>query len=158
MIKIIAGVSLNGVMGDSNSNSIPWHYPEDLKHFRSLTLDQTVIMGKNTWQSLKSPLKNRKNVIISSSDINFEGSHAVYHSLKEAVTNDCWLIGGKSIYQEGLQFADQIHLTIINKFIDIENPIMFPWINPLQWSLEIQKDLSENCKYVIYNKNHYFNL
>ena len=68
---LIAAVSLNKVIG--SNGSIPWHIPEDLKYFQSNTLYSTVIMGRNTYESIGKPLPNRKNIVITSSKNKFQG-------------------------------------------------------------------------------------
>ena len=63
--EMVVAVDTNGCIG--KANSIPWHLPEDLKHFKELTLNQIVIMGRRTFESLPNgPLKNRLNIVISS--------------------------------------------------------------------------------------------
>ncbi len=63
--NVIAAVSLNGVIGDSEQNVIPWHIPADLKYFKSVTNNKTVVMGSKTFYSIGKPLKDRHNVVIS---------------------------------------------------------------------------------------------
>jgi dihydrofolate reductase len=66
MKGILVAVSPEGIIG--KDNSIPWHYPEDLKRFKKLTLGKTVIMGRNTWESIpekQRPLPDRRNIVIT---------------------------------------------------------------------------------------------
>ncbi len=68
MRGILVAISPEGVIG--KDNSIPWHYSEDLKRFKSLTLDKTVIMGRRTWESLPvKPLPERRNIVITRSSL-----------------------------------------------------------------------------------------
>lgn len=154
MIKIIAAVSQNGVIGIDNK--IPWNYPEDMKHFRKMTLNNIVIMGRKTFESMGSRiLPKRKNIIVSSKCIEFEESQisqptlhgAIYHDAyyNNTENKDIWLIGGSSIYQEGMKYADEIHLTLVPDIINQVDSIKFPWINPLLFKLDkLEKLPSEN--------------
>lgn len=117
MITII--VAMDEKRGIGKNNTIPWHNPEDLKHFKKLTLGQVCIMGRKTWESLPvKPLPDRKNVVITTkhipdveSDDSLEAAiiscQKCYHPL------DIYLIGGQSIYEEGLQYAEEIIVTNI---------------------------------------------
>lgn len=133
-VKMIAAVSENGIIG--KDNNIPWsfnEFPSDMKFFRSQTAGSTVIMGRATFESMGSkPLPKRRNIIITRSKIN---DVECYTSLQEALSNisnldPVWLIGGSKIYEEGMKFANEIYLTLIPKFIEGENLVRFPWINP----------------------------
>ena len=145
MIRMIAACSSNGVIG--LNNSIPFHYSEDLKHFRHSTQNSTVIMGRKTFESIGSkPLPNRRNIVVTtSSDIKVEN----YRSLKESIEavkeeKNIWLIGGSYIYQEGMNFADEIVLTVTPDVVLQENCIKFPWINPLTFTVKETKILGDN--------------
>lgn len=141
MIGIIAAVSANGVIGVDNK--LPFDYPQDMKHFRTTTAGATVIMGRKTWESIGRLLPKRRNIVISRNKINFEGLET-FNSLATAIANcsssvpiappseppRIWLIGGASIYEEGMEFADQIVLTLTPDIIKADNAIKFPWINP----------------------------
>ena len=69
MIKIIAACSKNGVAG--KDGKLPWNYSEDLAHFKKMTLNSTIIMGRKTYESIGKPLPHRKNVVITSTPIYF---------------------------------------------------------------------------------------
>lgn len=142
MIKIIAACSSNGIIGVNNC--IPFHYPEDLKHFKTSTLNSTIIMGRKTYESIGSkPLPNRKNIVISKNKIeNIE----TYSNLKDALNDkeDIWLIGGASIYQEGMEMAQEIILTITPDHIYDAGAIKFPWINPILFKINEITQLGDN--------------
>jgi len=133
MIKMIACVSQNSVLGSNGKLALS--YPEDMKHFRKMTAGATVIMGRKTFQEINKPLPKRQNIVVSRFDLNIEGVEN-YSSLKEAIdksTNEnVWLCGGASIYEEGMQFAGQILLTIAPDILNDKtaNYVKFPWINP----------------------------
>ena len=62
-ISIIAALARNGVIG--RGNAMPWHLPEDLRHFRALTMGHPIIMGRKTHESLGRPLPGRRNIVVS---------------------------------------------------------------------------------------------
>lgn len=126
-IYLIAAVAKNGVIGANGK--LPWHLPEDLKHFKNLTLGHPVIMGRRTWQSLGKPLPGRENIVISRK-AGFEAPGAsVAASLAAAValcTGEpvAFVIGGAEIYAAALPFADGVVLTEIQQ--DYEGDARFP--------------------------------
>ena len=107
----------NGGIGENGR--LPWHISEDLKKFKELTLNSTIVMGRKTWESLPiKPLPKRKNIILSSEK---QSSGITYHSLKEclakiSITNEkkIFVIGGRSIYKLFFNLADVLHITFIN--------------------------------------------
>lgn len=144
MIKMIAAVSQNGYIG--LDGKLPWHYPEDMRLFANKTKNSTVIMGRKTFESIGSrPLPNRRNIVISRlahglGVLNDEGIE-VFGSVPEALdtcdsSKDVWIVGGERIYEAGLEFVDEIHLTIVPNWIETsfgQESARFPWINPLEF-------------------------
>ncbi len=162
-IGMIAAVSANGVIGVDNK--LPFDYPEDMKHFRTTTAGATVIMGRKTWESIGRLLPKRRNIVISRNKIDFKGVDT-FSSLEEAIADDksffktgevesrIWLIGGASIYEEGMEFADHIVLTITPDIIKTDNAVKFPWINILKFEVDKIYDLEadKSLKIVKYKK------
>ncbi|CAB4196561.1 FolA Dihydrofolate reductase [uncultured Caudovirales phage] len=160
MIGIIAAVSSNGVIGINDK--IPWNYPEDMRHFKQMTENSVVIMGRKTFESIGRPLPKRDNIVITRS--NLENSQVqTYRSVSQAVymenkklsenPKNIWFIGGASIYEEGLLYADKIYLTLVPDYIDDKNAIKFPWINPSIFKLsEILSPIETTLKVAIYEK------
>lgn len=144
MIKMIAAVSQNGYIG--LDGKLPWHYPDDMRLFASKTRDSNIIMGRKTFESIGSkPLPKRRNIVISRSAngpgvLNNEGIE-VFSSVADALDTcdngkDTWIVGGERIYEAGMEFADEIHLTIVPNWIDAtygQESARFPWINPLEF-------------------------
>ena len=113
--------STNGVIGADGA--IPWHVPEDLAHFRQVTGDATVVMGRRTWESLPErfrPLPGRRNVVLTRDDAWRAAGAEVAHDLATALDTDerVWIIGGGAVYTEGMAFADRVSETVI----DVEVP------------------------------------
>ena len=116
-ISIIAAVARNRAIG--HNNKLLYWLPNDLKRFKALTTGHTIIMGRRTFESLpKGALPNRRNVVLSRSDSEFPGCDK-YSSLEEALNNckedeDVFIIGGASVYEQAMKFADRLLLTEID--------------------------------------------
>lgn len=125
-ISLIAAVSHNGIIGIDGK--IPWNIPEDLKHFKKLTMDSVIIMGRNTYESLKEPLSGRINIVVSKTlrEIDVGIEVILVRSLREALElakgfhKHIWLIGGYRIFKEGLMYADSIYITEV--CVDVLKP------------------------------------
>jgi dihydrofolate reductase len=152
MKGILVAVSPEGIIG--KDNSIPWHYSEDLKRFKSLTLGKTVIMGRRTWESLPvKPLPDRRNIVITRSLI--EGVEC-FPSIDDALgtcNGDVWFIGGAGIYQEALGKVDIIDMTLVPDNISGEGCIEFPQIGN-EWDAGPVESLEKdgNLKHQIYTR------
>ena len=108
-IALIAAVAANGVIGVDNR--LPWRLSDDLKRFRELTTGHAVIMGRKTWESLRRPLPDRQNIVVTrQAGWQAEGAEAV--GSVEAAVKLCadaplaWIIGGSEIYKLSLPLAD----------------------------------------------------
>ena len=144
MKGILVATSPEGIIG--KNNTIPWHYSEDLKRFKKLTVGKTVIMGRNTWESLPiKPLPERRNIVITSSVIkNVE----CFKSISEAVstcTGDIWFIGGAGIYEEAMNLADCIDMTLVPDNVNGSHCIYFPKIGR-DWKESETKPLENSSK------------
>lgn len=117
MITIIAAVAKNRAIG--NENKLIYWLPNDLKRFKALTTGHTIIMGRNTFLSLpKGALPNRRNVVLSRTRGDFPGCDT-FSSLDEALAScspdeDVYIIGGASVYEQALVFADRLCLTEVD--------------------------------------------
>ena len=135
-IYLIAAVAKNGVIGANGK--LPWHLPEDLKHFKNLTLGHPVIMGRRTWDSLGKPLPGRENIVISRK-AGFEAPGASVASSVEAAVALCtgepvaFVIGGAGIYSAALPLADGIVLTELQR--DYEGDTRFPDWDRKAWRM-----------------------
>ena len=118
-INMIFARSANGVIG--LNGAMPWHLPEDLAHFKKLTLGSPVIMGRKTWDSLPvkfRPLPGRTNVVITrQSHWKAEGAQTA-SSLQDALelcqpAPDVWIIGGAQIYAQAEPLASRVEVTEI---------------------------------------------
>lgn len=129
-LVLIAGVARNGVIG--RDGGLPWHLPEDLRHFKRHTLGWPVIMGRRTWDSLPTafrPLPGRRNLVVTrQADWHAEGAEPA-PSLEAALerlqgSERAFVIGGAQLYAEALPRADELLLTEIDA--DVEGDAVFP--------------------------------
>jgi len=139
-IALIVAVANNGVIGDNNS--LPWHLPEDLRHFRKLTMGKPVIMGRKTWESLGKPLPGRRNIVISretayaaeGADVcaSLEAALALAAELaRAACVDEIMVIGGEAIYRAALPQVQRIYLTQVD--LSPLGDAVFPRLNPDEW-------------------------
>ncbi|MEV6627704.1 dihydrofolate reductase [Amycolatopsis sp. NPDC051106] len=116
MIGLVWAQSANGVIG--RDGGLPWHLPEDLKHFRTLTAGATVLMGRRTWESLPPrfrPLPGRRNVVLSSTQQEGVETFPDLGRALTTVSEDGWVIGGAAVYRAALPFADRVVVTEIRE-------------------------------------------
>ena len=118
---ISAIVAVNNDWGIGYNGDLLEHIPEDLKYFKTLTTDHVVVMGQNTWDSLpKKPLPDRLNIVITYNERHFDEMTA-FIDLNEAIIrlktadDECFIIGGGSIYKQLLPFCDRVYVTKIYK-------------------------------------------
>jgi dihydrofolate reductase len=143
-------------------NAIPWLIPEDLKHFKKITMGHVCLMGKHTYDSilatLGKPLPGRTNVVITrQTDIQFPEGVVVYHSLEEALdkikTDELMVAGGGQIYKElydkGL--VDKIYLTRVHRHID--GDVLFPDIDWSKWEEISREDHLPEFSFVEYERS-----
>lgn len=127
MSKLIGIVAISPEGYIAINDEMPWNVPEDLRYFKSMTLNNVVIMGRLTWETLnKQSLPNRINYVVSSNaTFNLiSGTNAiVFYELNRAIEQarlsfpekDIFIIGGASIYKQTMPIWDELYLTIINK-------------------------------------------
>ena len=128
---ILAAVASNRVIG--LNNSLPWHLPEDLKHFKQLTTGHIVVMGRRTFESIGRPLPNRTNVVLSRQhNLNIPGVFIVnsIQEIQERFTTEdrpIFIIGGANLYQQTLPLCQRLYLTEIQQ--DFTGDVFFPEYN-----------------------------
>lgn len=144
MIKIIAAISENGVIG--KNGDLIFKHAEDLKHFKAQTTNNVIIMGRKTWESIGSkPLPNRTNIILSKNNIISGENHFSILNIdeipmiaKEYHNKHIFIIGGGEIYKQTINIADELIITQFNEFA--EGDTHFPQIDRNVWM----------CKYIKY--------
>jgi dihydrofolate reductase len=139
-VYLVAAVAANGIIGAGGK--LPWHIPEELKHFKKLTLGHPVIMGRRTWESLKGALPGRENIVVTrTAGYQAEGA-AVANSLGASLAMCAgepvaFVIGGTQLFEESLPIAAGMVLTEIKR--DYEGDTWFPQWDPAQWK-ETQRE------------------
>lgn len=140
-ISILVAMAKNRVIGINNT--LPWRCPEDLKHFKALTMGHHILMGRKTYESIGKPLPGRTTVIITrKAHLKAEGC-LVAHSLEEAISlcdndHEIFIVGGTDIYTQALPLADKLYLTEIQK--DVTGDAEFPDFNLSEWQ-EISREI-----------------
>jgi dihydrofolate reductase len=156
IISLIAAMSKNRVIGINNT--LPWHLPADLQHFKQLTLGHPIIMGRKTFESIGHALPGRTNLIISRSKYPAPANCTVVNSIEAAidfckVLDELFFIGGAQIYEQAIQLADCLYLTEIDT--EITGDAHFPEIDSAHW-LETDRQHHQELPYaydfVTYNR------
>lgn len=133
-VCLVAAVASNGVIGANGA--IPWHLPEDLRHFKALTLGHPVIMGRRTWESLGKALPGRENIVVTRTP-GYEARGAAVAASLEAALAMCadksvaFVIGGAELYRAALPKADGLVFTEIHR--DYAGDTWFPEFDRRQW-------------------------
>lgn len=144
MISLIAAVAPNNIIG--KNGTLPWNIPEDIALFKEITTGHKVVMGKNTFKSIKKTLKNRQNIIISSKLISkesikvfsdFHSFYDVYHTYSEEI----FIIGGQQLYSTALPFAKKLYISHIKT--NYTGDTFFPEINYKNWDIEFEKNYKD---------------
>ena len=134
IISIIAVMGANGVIG--KDGKIPWYIPEELQHFKRMTMGKPVIMGRKTYESIGKPLPGRTNIVITRDPEwrvdgvircgSIESAIAAVPDAKEVM-----IIGGAEIYEQTIDIADRIYLSIV--IHDGEGDAYFPDVSEGDW-------------------------
>lgn len=133
-LNLIYARARNGVIGAHNA--LPWHLPEDMAHFKQLTMGCPVIMGRKTWDSLPPrfrPLPGRQNIVVTRQP-DWQASGAlVAHSVEQAcdlcpADATAWVIGGAELYALALALAQQAVVTEIDA--DFDGDAFAPALGP----------------------------
>ena len=139
-VYLVAAVAANGIIGANGK--LPWHIPEELKHFKKLTLGHPVIMGRRTWESLKGPLPQRENIVVTRRP-GYEAPGAAVATSLDAALALCvgeplaFVIGGTQLFEQALPIAAGMVLTEIER--DYEGDTRFPDWDRAQWK-ETQRE------------------
>jgi len=134
--QITLVVAMDAGRGIGIDNKLPWHLPEDLAHFKRVTLGQPIIMGRKTFESIGRPLPGRRNIVVTRNrDWRHEGVDAVA-SLEEAIAlagdAPASIIGGAQIFNQALDRADRMIVTHIEREYHCDT--FFPEIDPGKWT------------------------
>lgn len=97
------------------NNQLPWHLPSDLKHVKSLTTGNTLVMGRATFESIGKPLPNRRNVVLTRNKSFKPEGVDVIHSFEEIynLPGHVFIFGGQSLFEEMIDKVDDMYITVI---------------------------------------------
>jgi len=125
-ISLVVAMDESGLIG--RNGQLPWRLPEDLRHFRRLTLGKTVLMGRKTWDSLGKPLDGRRNWVLSRDPAFRPAGCEVFATLEQALAapraGELVVIGGAELYRQALPLAHVVHLTRVHA--RVEGDTFFP--------------------------------
>jgi len=159
-VTFVVAVAKNGVIG--SHNTLPFYIPEDLKHFKQVTEGKTVLMGKNTFNSimnrLKKPLPNRRNVVITrNKDYKAPEGVLVYNDIDTALTelakdtDELMVGGGSQIYSQLLEMDKVDKMIITEVAYEVDGDVMFPKVDWSKWK-KVSEDPREDFSFVEYER------
>jgi dihydrofolate reductase len=124
----------NGVIGAKGA--IPWHLPNELKRFRSITMGHHLIMGRRTWESIGRPLPGRTSVVVTRQRGYRAPGVVIAHSLDEAIArcggdDEIFVIGGAELYAQALARATRLYRTLVEA--DVEGDTWMPELDGSGW-------------------------
>jgi len=157
IISLVVAAADNNVIG--RDNAMPWHIPEDFKHFKTVTMGKPCIMGRKTFESilaqLGKPLPGRVNIIVSRKNYQHGGAltckdldEAIDQAIKTGTDEIC-IIGGAQIYAQAIERADKIHLTRVHQ--SPEGDAFFPVLGT-EW-VEKTRDDHAGFSFITYTKS-----
>lgn len=152
-LVIIAALDRNGAIG--RNNTLPWHLPDDLKHFKALTTGKPILMGRKTAESLGRALPQRRNLVLTrSGQVPFDGMTAV-SSLDQALTcaadegsDALCVIGGGELYALALPHAAQLHLTYVDTAVNAADA-WFPAFDLTQWRVTTSNTHGSDARHAV---------
>jgi len=144
MFSLIACIGKNRELG--KNGELVFHIKEDMQFFREKTDGHKVVMGRKTWESLPSKLKNRTNIVISRHD--FDGPDEIIHNLTDFIAKnqntdeEIFIIGGGKIYEEFLPVASNLYLTEVDADTDADT--YFPEFDKNRYEKTLIKEGKDN--------------
>ncbi|MEO8820349.1 MAG: dihydrofolate reductase [Ginsengibacter sp.] len=142
MLSHIAAASENNSIG--LNNDIPWKLSTDFKYFKNKTWGMPVIMGRNSFEAMKTALPGRINIVITR-NTNWQAENAfVVHTINEAIekakeseAKEIFIIGGGEIFKQTISIVDRIYLTRVHT--TMEGDTFYPEIDKTKWQLKSEE-------------------
>jgi dihydrofolate reductase len=142
MLSHIVAASENNIIG--SNNQLPWKLPNDFKYFKNKTWGMPVIMGRNTFESLKKDLPGRINIVVTSKTGWHPENVFIAHSIeaaiargKESDAKEIFIIGGGEIFKQTMAIVERIYMTRVH--ITIEGDTSYPEIDQTKWQLKSEE-------------------
>lgn len=160
MFSIIVAIGNNNEIG--KNNKLLWHIPEDLKKFKEITYGKTVVMGRNTYESIGKPLPNRHNIVLSKDlklfSNNYNKKLEICDNFSEIVKKyensdeEIFIIGGAQVYKKALEsgIVEKLYISHI-EFSDNETDTYFPEIDCSMWK-KVEENEYAGWKFCVYQK------
>ena len=140
MISLIFAIDRNGLVGSTTAKyGLPWHYSEDLKYYKTMTVGKTCIMGRKTFEAIGRPLPNRKTIVLTTNKNieieNVEISNDLLGLINKYVNSEdeIFICGGVEIFKQFIKYAKYIYITKINE--DHQGDIYFKDLDLKQFEL-----------------------
>jgi len=160
-VSLIVAMARNRVIGVNNT--LPWHLPADLKHFKALTMGHHIVMGRKTYESIGKPLPGRTSVVVTRNADYAPQGVVVVNSLEAAISacgndEEIFVIGGAELYRQIIDLADRIYLTEIDA--DISGDAHFTEFDRKLWQETERVNHAPDEKnvhsyhFVVYERKH----
>ena len=158
ILSLIAAMDNNRLIG--KDNDLPWYLPADLQHFKSITMNKPILMGRKTYDSIGRPLPGRQNIVLTRGYVEIEGV-TVVNSIDEAIAaagdvEEVMVIGGSSIYELVLPKVQRMYLSFVEG--EFEGDAWFPEFDESEWEITETKTQAADeknahaCQFITYTK------
>ena len=144
-LSMVVALARNRVIGADGK--IPWHLPNELQLFKSVTMGHHIIMGRKTYESIGRLLPGRTTVIVTrQKDYSISGAK-IAHTLEQAITlcngdSEIFVIGGGELYRAAMPMADRLYLTVVDA--EPAGDTQMPEFNATEWRLQSTKQYSRD--------------
>ncbi len=159
IVSIIVAMDKNRLIG--RDNDLPWRLPSDLAHFKKVTMNKPILMGRKTYDSIGRPLPGRKNIVLThDKNLEIEGV-TVVNSLDAAMSaardaEELMVIGGGAVYERVLPITQRMYLSFIDG--EFEGDAWFPEFDENDWEIVESKEQPAGekdvpgCRFVTYQR------
>jgi dihydrofolate reductase len=152
MISIVVAMSKDNIIGFQNR--LPWYLPADLKYFKQLTLNKTIVMGRKTFESIGKPLPQRENIIVSHQPLHLEGCKVISNLDQLPFDKEIMIIGGAQIYILALPLVNDLYITWVDG--NFTGDTFFPKLDWKDWEqISIHSHLPDEKNLFSYHFTHY---
>ena len=133
-ITLVAALSRNGVIG--RDGALPWHLPDDLQRFKSLTMGHPILMGRRTFDSIGRALPGRRNLVLTHRPADLPDGVEAVDSLEAAISacageSELCVIGGAGLFRLAMPLATRLELTLVHAVV--EGDVLFPDYDARLW-------------------------
>jgi dihydrofolate reductase len=151
-VTLLAAVGRNGVIG--RDGDLPWHLPEDLRHFKVTTMGHPIVMGRRTFESIGRVLPGRRTLVVTRSATWQHPDVETAHSFEEALAlagpaDEVFVVGGGEVYAAALPFAHRLLLTEVDA--EPDGDTFFPEWDRGRWR-EVAREPHDGFAVVTYER------